>query len=90
MNIGTIVEAEMLKVRFRGRGGAPLGEVEEGFAATLAPGDTFLIGGQTVRYDTLREMVVEVTKQPSKEPRIATFSGMKLATSTQLSHGFWR
>ncbi|WP_411837984.1 ligase-associated DNA damage response DEXH box helicase [Paracoccus sp. ME4] len=86
MNIGTIVEAEMLKVRFRGRGGAPLGEVEEGFAATLAPGDTFLIGGQTVRYDTLREMVVEVTKQPSKEPRIATFSGMKLATSTQLSH----
>lgn len=86
MNIGTIVEAEMLKVRYRGRGGAPLGEVEEGFAATLLPGDTFLIGGQTVRYDGLREMVVEVTKQPAKEPKIATFSGMKLATSTQLSH----
>lgn len=86
MNVGTIVEAEMLKVRFRGRGGAPLGEVEEGFAATLRPGDTFLIGGQTVRYDALREMVVEVTKQPTKEPRIATYSGMKLATSTQLSH----
>ena len=85
MNIGTIVEAEMLKVRFRGRGGAPLGEVEESFASTLSPGDTFLIGGQTVRYDGLREMVVEVTKQPSKEPRIAVFSGLKLATSTQLS-----
>lgn len=86
MNIGTIVEAEMLKVRFRGRGGAPLGEVEESFAATLLPGDTFLIGGQTVRYDGLREMTVEVTKQPAKEPRIAVFSGIKLATSTQLSH----
>lgn len=86
MNIGTIVEAEMLKVRFRGRGGAPLGEVEESFAATLSPGDTFLIGGQTVRYDALREMVVEVTKQPAREPRIAVFSGLKLATSTQLSH----
>ncbi|MDM7459084.1 MAG: ligase-associated DNA damage response DEXH box helicase [Paracoccus sp. (in: a-proteobacteria)] len=85
MNIGTIVEAEMLKVRFRGRGGAPLGEVEEGFAATLLPGDTFLIGGQTVRYEGLREMTVEVTKQPAKEPRIAVFSGIKLATSTELS-----
>ena len=41
---------------------------------------------EAVRMDALREMVVEVTKQPSKEPRIATFSGMKLATSTQLSH----
>ncbi|MBK4214391.1 ligase-associated DNA damage response DEXH box helicase [Paracoccus caeni] len=86
MNIGTIVEAEMLKVRFRGRGGAPLGEVEESFAATLQPGDTFLIGGQTVRYEGLREMVVEVTKQPTRQPKIAVFSGVKLATSTQLSH----
>ncbi len=86
MNIGTIVEAEMLKVRFRGRGGAPLGEVEESFAATLLPGDTFLIGGQTVRYEGLRDMVVEVVKQPTKEPKIAVFSGIKMATSTQLSH----
>ncbi|SNR33892.1 ligase-associated DNA damage response DEXH box helicase [Paracoccus sediminis] len=86
MNVGTIVEAEMLKVRFRGRGGGLLGEVEEGFAATLVPGDTFLIGGQTVRYEGLRELTVEVTRQPAKQPRIAVYSGLKLATSTQLSH----
>ncbi|MFV0383544.1 ligase-associated DNA damage response DEXH box helicase [Paracoccus sp. (in: a-proteobacteria)] len=86
MNIGTIVDAGLLKVRMRGRGGAPLGEVEEAFAATLHAGDTFLIGGQTVRYEGLRDMVVEVTKQPAKQPRIAVFSGVKLATSTQLSH----
>lgn len=86
MNVGTIVEAEMLKVRLRGRGGVPLGEVEESFAATLVPGDTFLIGGQTVRYDAMREMVIEVTKQPTRQPRIAVYSGLKLATSTQLSH----
>ncbi|MCT4331356.1 ligase-associated DNA damage response DEXH box helicase [Paracoccus sp. YLB-12] len=86
MNVGTIVEAEMLKVRLRGRGGAPLGEVEEAFAASLEPGDSFLIGGQTVRYEGLREMVVEVTKQPTKQPKIAVFSGVKMATSTQLSH----
>ena len=32
MNIGTIQDTDTLKVRFRGRGGAPLGEIEEGFA----------------------------------------------------------
>ncbi|WBU64975.1 ligase-associated DNA damage response DEXH box helicase [Paracoccus aerodenitrificans] len=84
MNIGTITDTETLKVRRR-NGGAPLGEIEEDFAASLAPGDTFLIGGQTVRYDRLREMVVEVTPQPSKTPKIAVFSGTKLAISTELS-----
>jgi len=86
MNIGTIVETETLKVRMRGRGGAPLGEVEEAFAATLTPGDTFLIGGQTVRYEGLREMVVEVTRKPDRQPMIAVFSGVKMATSVELAH----
>lgn len=86
MNVGTIVEAEMLKVRLRGRGGAPLGEVEEAFAASLTPGDSFLIGGRVVRMDALREMVIEVTPQPSAQPKIAVFSGVKLAMSTQLAH----
>lgn len=86
MNIGTIVEAEMLKVRLRGRGGAPLGEVEEAFAATLVPGDTFLFGGRTVRYEGLRELTLEVTPNPHKEPKIAVYGGLKLATSTELSH----
>ncbi|MSU88401.1 ligase-associated DNA damage response DEXH box helicase [Rhodobacteraceae bacterium 2CG4] len=86
MNIGTIVETETLAVRMRGRGGAPLGEVEEAFAATLTPGDTFLIGGQTVRYERLREMVVEVTRKPDRQPMIAVFSGVKMATSVELAH----
>ncbi len=87
MNVGTIVDTETLAVRMRNsRGGTPLGEVEEAFAATLTPGDTFLIGGQTVRYEGLREMTVEVTKQPGRKPKIAVFSGTKFATSTQLSH----
>jgi ATP-dependent Lhr-like helicase len=51
MNIGTIRITDTLKVRMKGRGGAPLGEVEEAFAASLSPGDTFLIGGQIVRYE---------------------------------------
>ena len=84
MNLGTIVGTETVAVRYRGRG-APLGEIEEDFAATLTPGDTFLIGGEVVRYEGLREMTVEVTKAPGRDPRIAAFNGTKFATSTQLS-----
>ncbi|MEM9581246.1 MAG: ligase-associated DNA damage response DEXH box helicase, partial [Pseudomonadota bacterium] len=86
MNIGTIQDTDTLKVRLkRARGGKPLGEIEEGFAATLTPGDTFLIGGQIVRYEGLREMTVEVSRRADKKPKVATFMGTKFATSTQLS-----
>ena len=86
MNIGTIQDSDLVKVRMqRKRGGKPLGEIEEGFAATLTPGDTFLMGGQVVRYESLREMVVEVSRADGKKPKIATFAGTKFATSTQLS-----
>ncbi len=86
MNIGTIQDTDTLKVRLKNRmGGKPLGEVEEGFAATLTAGDTFLIGGQVVRYEGLREMTVEVTRRGGDKPKIATFLGTKFATSTQLS-----
>ncbi|MGL6211891.1 MAG: ligase-associated DNA damage response DEXH box helicase, partial [Paracoccaceae bacterium] len=85
-NLGTIIDIETLKVRLKGRmGGQPLGEIEESFAATLTPGDTFLIGGEVVRYDGLREMTVEVTRQPGRPPKVAVFNGSKFATSTQLS-----
>ncbi|MEQ6248642.1 ligase-associated DNA damage response DEXH box helicase [Sulfitobacter sp. HNIBRBA3233] len=86
MNIGTIQDTDTLKVRMkRNRGGKPLGEIEEGFAATLTKGDTFLIGGQIVKYEGLREMTVEVSRDAARKPKIATFMGTKFATSTQLS-----
>ena len=86
-NLGTIQDIETLKVRLKNRrGGNPLGEVEEGFAASLTPGDTFLIGGRIVRYENIREMTVEVSPHADKAPKIAVFSGTKFATSTQLSH----
>ena len=89
-NIGTIQDTDTLKVRWRGRGGAPLGEIEEGFAASLSRGDTFLIGGQIVRYEGLREMTVEVSRDAARKPKIATFNGTKFATSTQLSQRILR
>ncbi|PRY25117.1 ATP-dependent Lhr-like helicase [Aliiruegeria haliotis] len=85
MNIGTIQDSDLLKVRMKGRmGGKPLGEVEEAFAASLTPGDTFLIGGQIVRYEGLREMTVEVTRHAARKPKVAVFSGTKFASSTRL------
>ena len=85
MNIGTIVDTETLKVRLKSRmGGAPLGEVEEAFATTLSAGDTFLIGGEVVRYEGLRELTVEVSRDPGRTPKVAVFSGSKFSTSTEL------
>lgn len=85
LNLGTIMDTDLLKVRLRGNG-TPLGEIEEGFAATLSPGDTFLFGGRVVRFEGLRDMTVEVSRRADKPPRIATYMGTKFSTSTQLSH----
>ncbi|MGD1922656.1 MAG: ligase-associated DNA damage response DEXH box helicase [Paracoccaceae bacterium] len=86
MNAGTIVSEEYMKVRMgRGRGGPVLGEVEEAFAATLTPGDSFLIGGQVVRFEKERDAALQVSPNPGKEPKIAVFSGTKLAMSTLLA-----
>ena len=96
MNIGTITEAEKLKVRRRGRkagsgasrgdsGGGNLGEIEESFAASLSPGDTFLLGGEVLRFERLRDLVVEVTPAPGCEPKVARFSGTTFASSILLS-----
>lgn len=85
MNLGTIIDTDTLKVRYRGRGGMPLGEIEEGFAATLTRGDTFLMGGKVVRFEGLRELIVEVSPNPHRDPKVATFMGYKWATSVHLA-----
>ena len=87
-NLGTIIDIETLKVRLKNA--TLLGEIEESFAASLTPGDTFLIGGEIVRFDGLREMTVQVSRAPGRAPKVAVFSGTKFATSTQLSHRILR
>ena len=88
MNVGAIVEAETLGVRTgsrRGMGGFKLGEVEEAFAATLRPGDTFMIGGEIVRFEGIREMTLQVTRGGGKEPKVPVFAGSKMPISTALA-----
>jgi ATP-dependent Lhr-like helicase len=62
LNVGTIVEADMLKVRLVRsrrtgqhvpRGGRILGEVEEYFIETLTHGDTFVFAGEILKYEAL-------------------------------------
>jgi ATP-dependent Lhr-like helicase len=85
MNIGTIVEAPLLKVRMAGRGGGTLGEVEEYFANLLSPGDSFMFAGRLLRFVRLRETVVEVTEGGEGDPMVPAYAGARLPLTTNLA-----
>ena len=86
MNIGTIVEAPVLKVRLGGgRGGIVLGEVEEYFAAMLAPGDTFRFAGRLLRFLGIRETSVLCAEGGTGEPKIPAYAGGRMPLSTNLA-----
>lgn len=82
LNAGIIVEATMLSVRFGN--GRTLGRVEEGFAATLTPRDTFFFAGLSLeveRIDT-ESIVVRATSRPA---RIPSYGGARMPLSTNLA-----
>jgi ATP-dependent Lhr-like helicase len=83
MNLGTIVETPLMKVRMRG--GPILGEVEEWFVSTLEPGDNFIFAGQVLRYERLDPMAVIVSRGGEGEPRVPAYAGSKLPLSTSLA-----
>jgi ATP-dependent Lhr-like helicase len=82
LNAGIIVEADMLTVRFRN--GRSLGKVEEGFAATLRPGDTFFFSGLSLEVlgMSTEDLVVQATRKPA---RIPTYGGARMPISTNLA-----
>lgn len=82
MNIGTIVESPMLKVKM---GRKSLGVIEEFFINNLAPGDTFLFAGNVVRFNGLHEMTVMVSRTNDSNAKIPSYDGGKLPMSTHLS-----
>ncbi len=83
MNVGTIVEAESLKVKKRR--GPVVGEVEEHFIQSLSPGDTFVLGGQVWRYERLKDMAAEVTAAVGKDPKVPAYAGGKFPLNTALA-----
>ncbi len=103
MNVGTIVEADMLKVRLvravraKAQAGAPLytgavtragrvlGEIEEYFLETLAPGDTFLFGGEILSLVGIVENEAHVQRSAGDAPKIPSYAGGKFPLSTYLA-----
>jgi ATP-dependent Lhr-like helicase len=100
LNVGTIVEESMLKVRLvrsrgakgntgstgaLGRGGRMLGEIEEYFIEGLVVGDTFVFGGEVVRYEALAEDQVYVSRANDKDAKVPSYMGGKFPLSTYLA-----
>ncbi len=98
LNVGTIVEEPMLKVklvrgRTRGggstgaiaRGGRMLGQVEEYFIEGLVAGDTFVFGGEVVRYEALMEDEVYVSRANDADAKVPSYAGGKFPLSTYLA-----
>jgi len=100
MNVGTIVESPMLRVRLiRGsnraqerkttvaRPGRVLGQLEEYFAENLSPGDTFIFGGEILQFEGISENDVLVSRAKSADPKIPAYNGGKFPLSTFLADG---
>jgi ATP-dependent Lhr-like helicase len=97
LNVGTIVEAAMLKVRralkARGKpgavlpqGGRTLGEIEESFAEMLSPGDTFVFAGEVLRFEgILEDSVLASPASAGTDPKIPSYAGGKFPLSSFLA-----
>jgi ATP-dependent Lhr-like helicase len=67
------------------RGGRVLGEIEEYFLETLAPGDTFLFGGEILALQSIVENEALVSRARSDEPKVPSYAGGKFPLSTYLA-----
>jgi ATP-dependent Lhr-like helicase len=94
MNVGTIIEADMVKVRLVRsrrsgavvpRGGRLLGQVEEYFIETLRFGDTFVFAGEILKYEAMVEDEVYVSRSDATDPRVPAYEGGKFPLSTYLA-----
>lgn len=83
MNLGTIVETPLVKVRLRG--GPVLGEVEEYFVSTLLPGDSFIFGGQLLRFEALDAAAAIVSRGGEGDPRVPAYAGSRMPLTTYLA-----
>jgi ATP-dependent helicase Lhr and Lhr-like helicase len=100
LNVGTIVEEPMIKVRLVrsrqapgghgptgviARGGRVLGELEEYFVEGLTPGDTFVFSGEILRFETLKEDEAYVSRAHAEDPKVPSYAGGKFPLSTYLA-----
>lgn len=82
LNAGIIIDSEMVEVRFRN--GRSLGRVEEGFAAGLAPGDTFRFSGLDLEVEAIRETELLV-RAARRTGQIPSYMGARMPLTTHLA-----
>jgi ATP-dependent Lhr-like helicase len=67
------------------RGGRMLGQIEEYFIEGLVIGDTFVFGGEVVRYEALVEDEVYVSRANDVDAKVPSYMGGKFPLSTYLA-----
>jgi ATP-dependent helicase Lhr and Lhr-like helicase len=82
-NAGIIVDASMLDVRFRN--GRSLGRVEEGFAATLSPGNNFTFAGLALEVGSIKDLDLIVRAAKTATTNIPSYMGARLPLTTHLA-----
>jgi ATP-dependent Lhr-like helicase len=82
LNAGIIVDMPMMDVRFKN--GRRLGQLDEYFAASLAPGDTFFFSGMALEVEKAdaTDLYVRAT---SKRARIPSYMGARMPLTTHLA-----
>ncbi|PWK64133.1 ligase-associated DNA damage response DEXH box helicase [Aminobacter sp. AP02] len=100
LNVGTIIEAPMLNVRFtraKGksgagsaqslalRGGPVLGKIEEYFVETLSIGEMFIFAGKVLRFEGIRENECYVSSGGGGNVLVPSYAGGKFPLSTYLA-----
>ena len=82
LNAGIIVDSPMLEVRFRN--GRRLGQLDDYFAASLMPGDTFYFSGMSLEVEQIDALGLTV-RASSKQARIPSYMGARMPLTTHLS-----
>jgi ATP-dependent Lhr-like helicase len=83
MNVGTIVEAPMLRVRL---GRRLLGEIEEYFVQGLVPGDSFVFAGERLCFEGIEAMEVMTSRSHDElPPKVPAYEGGRLPLTTHLA-----
>ena len=94
MNIGTIIEAPLIKLRLSTSRknntplrpiGRVLGEVESYFLETLGPGDSFLFAGEVLRFEAFHNNEALVSRSKAERPKVPSYVGGRLPLSTSLA-----